>query len=281
MLSISIGPFALSVSLFITIIGIIIFWATTHWLTRKSLEKKQAVDTIFTALWVGFVIARLAFVLTLWSEYKADWWQIFNLRDGGFIPYFGWIASVFILIVASSRHRKISQIYLKASIATLCVIGPLKYTAFLYNAEVGLPQSQVHNSIGDKISLQTFKGKPLVINYWATWCPPCRKEMPVLQTAQQLHAKVTFLFVNQGEDSSTVSEFLQSQGLELDNVFYDPASQLSRESGAAGLPTTLFYDASGKLIANRMGELSQASLAHYLQQIDVNENDVQNKENDK
>jgi thiol-disulfide isomerase/thioredoxin len=281
MLSISIGPFALSVSLFITIIGIIIFWATTHWLTRKSLEKKQAVDTIFTALWVGFVIARLAFVLTLWSEYKADWWQIFNIRDGGFIPYYGWIASVFILIVASSRHRKISQIYLKASIATLCVIGPLKYTAFLYNAEVGLPQSQVHNSIGDKISLQTFKGKPLVINYWATWCPPCRKEMPVLQTAQQLHANVTFLFVNQGEDSSTVSEFLQSQGLELDNVFYDPASQLSRESGAAGLPTTLFFDASGKLIANRMGELSQASLAHYLQQIDVNENDVQNKENNK
>jgi thiol-disulfide isomerase/thioredoxin len=281
MLSISIGPFALSVSLFITIIGIIIFWATTHWLTRKSLEKKQAVDTIFTALWVGFVIARLAFVLTLWSEYKADWWQIFNIRDGGFIPYYGWIASVFILIVASSRHRKISQIYLKASIAMLCVIGPLKYTAFLYNAEVGLPQSQVHNSIGDKISLQTFKGKPLVINYWATWCPPCRKEMPVLQTAQQLHANVTFLFVNQGEDSSTVSEFLQSQGLELDNVFYDPASQLSRESGAAGLPTTLFFDASGKLIANRMGELSQASLAHYLQQIDVNENDVQNKENNK
>jgi thiol-disulfide isomerase/thioredoxin len=281
MLSISIGPFALSVSLFITIIGIIIFWATTHWLTRKSLEKKQAVDTIFTALWVGFVIARLAFVLALWSEYKADWWQIFNIRDGGFIPYYGWIASVFILIVASSRHRKISQIYLKASIATLCVIGPLKYTAFLYNAEVGLPQSQVHNSIGDKISLQTFKGKPLVINYWATWCPPCRKEMPVLQTAQQLHANVTFLFVNQGEDSSTVSEFLQSQGLELDNVFYDPASQLSRESGAAGLPTTLFFDASGKLIANRMGELSQASLAHYLQQIDVNENDVQNKENNK
>ena len=279
MLSISIGPFALSVSLFITIIGIIVFWATTHWLTRKSPEKKQAVDAIFTAAWVGFVIARLAFVLTLWTEYKADWWQIFNLRDGGFIPYYGWIASVFILIVASSRKRKISQVYLKAGIVALCLVGPLKYAAFLFNTEVGLPQFPVRNSIGEKITLQTFKGKPLVINYWATWCPPCRKEMPVLQTAQQQHAKVTFLFVNQGEDSSTVSEFLQSQGLKLDNVFYDPASQLSRESGAAGLPTTLFFDASGKLVANRMGELSQASLAYYLQLIDTKQNNIQNEDN--
>ncbi|WP_340677156.1 TlpA disulfide reductase family protein [Paraglaciecola sp.] len=278
MLSISIGPFLIAVPLFITIVGISVFWATTHWLTRKSPEKKQAVDAIFNSVWVGVVVARIAFVLTLWSEYKADWWQIFNIRDGGFIPYYGWMASVFMLIVSSGRKRKISQVYLQASIPALCVIVALKYVAFLSNTEVGLPQSSVRNSIGDKVSLQTFKGRPLVINYWATWCPPCRKEMPILQAAQHHHSDVTFLFVNQGESTSTVTEFLQAQGLELDNVFYDPASQLSRESGAAGLPTTLFFDASGKLIANRMGELSQASLAHYLQQLNANENGIQNKE---
>lgn len=276
MLSISIGPFALSVSLLTTLVGIIVFWTITHWLTRKSAEKTHAVDGIFTAIMVGFIVARIAFVVTLWSEYQQNWWQIFNIRDGGFIPYYGWIASILVLIYSSRGSRTITRVYLRASLAALCVVIPLQYAAFLYSSEVGLPQIPVRNSSGEKINLQTFKGKPVVINYWASWCPPCRKEMPVLEAAQKQHPSVTFLFVNQGEDSSTAQRFLKSQGLNIKNIFYDPASQLSRASGAAGLPTTLFFDASGKLVASHMGELSHASLTHYLQIL--NENDINNKE---
>lgn len=275
MLSISIGPMAVSVSLLSTILGIIVFWATTHWHTRKTPENARAVDAVFSAVVIGFIVARLAFVLTLWSVYKENWWQVFNIRDGGFMPHFGWIAGIFILMASSRGRRKITGAYLRASIATFCVVIPLNIAAFLDSSGVGLPQIPVRDSSGAKVSLQTFEGKPLVINYWASWCPPCRKEMPVLETAQKQHSSVTFLFVNQGEDPTTAQRFLTSQGLNMKNVFYDPASQLSRASGAAGLPTTLFFNSAGKLVSSHLGELSHARLAHYLQLL--NQNDIQNK----
>jgi thiol-disulfide isomerase/thioredoxin len=270
MLSISIGPIAVSMSLFTTMIGIILFWTISHWLTRKNAENKQASDGIFTAIVAGFIVARIAFVLTLWSVYQENWWQILNIRDGGFIPYYGWIVSIVVLIVSSRGSRKIGKAFLTASIIALAVIIPLNFAALLYSAGVEIPQIPVRDSSGAQVSLQTFKGKPLVINYWASWCPPCRKEMPVLAAAQQQQTSVTFVFINQGEDAATAQHFLEAQGLNMKNVFYDPASQLSRASGAAGLPTTLFFDASGKLVDNHMGELSAASLAHYLQMLDKN-----------
>ena len=277
MLSISIGPVAMSVSLLTTLAGITIFWALSHWLTRKNIENAQAVNGVFWAVVIGFILARFAFVIKLWSEYQENWWQVFNIRDGGFIPYFGWIAAIFVLVLSSRGKRTITRAYLRASIAAMCVIVPLNLAARFYSAEVVIPQIPVFDSSGAKLSLQTFKGKPLVINYWATWCPPCRREMPVLQAAQKQHTSVTFLLINQGEDPTTAERFLNSQDLDMQNVFYDPASQLSRASGAAGLPTTLFFDASGKLVASHMGELSRASLANYLQKF--TDNDTQNKEN--
>jgi thiol-disulfide isomerase/thioredoxin len=275
MLSISIGPFALSVTMLITVVAISVFWAMTHWLTRKGLENAKAVDGVFSAVIVGFISARIAFVLKLWSVYQDNWWQIFNIRDGGFIPYFGWIIAILVLIASSRGKAEITKAYLRASIAAICVVIPLHLAASYYSSAVTIPQIPVRDNKGTQVKLQTFQGKPLVINYWATWCPPCRKEMPVLEAAQKQHSSVTFVFVNQGEDPMTAQHFLTSQGLDIKNVFYDPASQLSRASGAAGLPTTLFFDAAGTLIDSHMGELSNASLAHYLQLLD--KNDIQNK----
>jgi thiol-disulfide isomerase/thioredoxin len=268
MLSISIGPLEMSVSMITTIVGIFVFWAITHWLLRNSEEKSRAVDGFFTAIMIGFVVARIVFVIKLWPEYQQNLWQLINIRDGGFIAYSGWMAGILVLVVSSSGRRAINSAYLKAGVAALCVVIPLHYAAVLNSSGIVIPEIPVRNSNGEKVNLQTFKGKPVVINYWATWCPPCRKEMPVLQAAQKKYSAVEFLFVNQGEDLSKVQHYLQSQGLKLNNVFYDPASQLSRASGAAGLPTTLFFEASGKLAASHMGELSNASLAHYLQMLE-------------
>lgn len=277
MLSISVGPFALSVSMLITLVAISVFWAMTHWLTRKNEQSDKIKDGFLTAIIVGFVAARLAFVVRLWSEYQESWWQILNLRDGGFIPYYGWMIGILVLIAVSRGNRAFNKIYLIASLAAFSVAVPLYYAASYYSSGISIPDIPVRDKNGEAINLQSFQGKPLVINYWATWCPPCRKEMPVLEAAQKENASVTFLFVNQGEDPMTAKRFFTSQGLALKNVFYDPASQLSRASGAAGLPTTLFFDERGKLVDSHMGELSNASLAHYLQIL--NTSDHQQKEN--
>lgn len=108
-----------------------------------------------------------------------------------------------------------------------------------------------------------------MINLWATWCPPCRREMPVLERAQHQRPDVTFLFVNQAESMQSVSTFLATQGLTLDNVLFDASGRLGQAVGSMALPTTLFYRADGRLINSHLGELSQASLARAMEPFDT------------
>jgi len=108
------------------------------------------------------------------------------------------------------------------------------------------------------------KGRPTVVNLWATWCPPCREEMPLLALAQQRETGVRFVFVNQGESAAVVQRYLYDEILSLDNVLLDPASRLRPAVGSRGLPTTLFYDARGRLVGRHAGALSKDALASKL-----------------
>lgn len=104
-----------------------------------------------------------------------------------------------------------------------------------------------------------------MINLWATWCPPCRREMPVLENAQQQRPDLTFLFVNQAESMQSVATFLETQGLSLNNVLFDRSGRLGQAVGSMALPTTLFYSPDGRLLSSHLGELSNASLARALE----------------
>ena len=120
---------------------------------------------------------------------------------------------------------------------------------------------------GNPVNLRDYAGQPLVVNLWATWCPPCRREMPVLMQAQQREAAITILFVNQGESAALVGEFLAAQQLSLDNLLLDEQVQLGQLVGSRALPTTLFYDAEGRQVGSHLGELSHASLERALERL--------------
>ena len=122
------------------------------------------------------------------------------------------------------------------------------------------------SDLDDKpIALERYKGKPLVVNFWARWCGPCRAEMPVLAAAQQREPGVRFLFVNQGEPASAVQAYLQREGLPLHDVWLDPASAFGPAVGSRGLPTTLYLDAQGRRVSSHFGPLNAASLQVALQ----------------
>jgi thiol-disulfide isomerase/thioredoxin len=126
-----------------------------------------------------------------------------------------------------------------------------------------LPDLALRTLDGGNLHLRAT-GKPVVLNLWATWCPPCRREMPAMGAAQAANPDVAFVFVNQGEDAHEVRRYLEGERLALANVALDPARRVARASGVSGYPTTLFYDARGKLVARHMGELSKAKLAEHL-----------------
>ena len=129
-----------------------------------------------------------------------------------------------------------------------------------------MPWGRVHadGPGGGAVRLPEFTGRPMVVNLWATWCPPCRREMPVLAEAQAQRADVAFVFVNQGEGANEVRDYLRGGAMALRNVVLDPASRVSQSTGARGLPTTLFFDAGGRLVDVHMGELTRAGLAQKL-----------------
>jgi thiol-disulfide isomerase/thioredoxin len=114
---------------------------------------------------------------------------------------------------------------------------------------------------GDFRSIRDFEGRPVVVNLWASWCPPCRREMPLLAQTAAAQPDVAFLFVNQGESSETIRRYLARDRLELGHVLLDPAMAVSRHYAAQGLPVTLFLRPDGTLASLHTGEISREALA--------------------
>src|SRR5690606_28498491 len=94
----------------------------------------------------------------------------------------------------------------------------------------------------------------------ASWCPPCRREMPVFEQAQNAFPGVAFVMVSQGESAQQARAFLRSEGLNLRDVLLDTSSQVMQAVGSQGLPTTLFFDAQGRRVDSHMGEITMPSL---------------------
>ncbi|MDA8392496.1 MAG: TlpA disulfide reductase family protein [Actinomycetota bacterium] len=116
------------------------------------------------------------------------------------------------------------------------------------------------------VALAQFKGHPVVVNFWASWCPPCRKEMPALEaTARRLAGKVDFVGVDTNDKRSAALSFAAKTGVSYPLVF-DPRSKVGGNYGVYGLPTTFFVSAQGKLLGRQVGGMTEQRLAQLINQ---------------
>lgn len=108
---------------------------------------------------------------------------------------------------------------------------------------------------GGWVRLSDYRGRPLIVNFWATWCPPCRREMPSMQRAwEQLREEgIGFIAVNVGEEADTVARFAEQYGVELP-LPIDPSSRVVQSWPVRGLPTTFVVDPQGRLAYSAAGE---------------------------
>ena len=265
MLSVSLGPLAISMQLAVIYFTIIALWLLSWFFSRK--QGASPSDALFNIVLLGFIGARVGFVLKYFDSYQSHLWQIIDIRDGGFL----WIPGVVVGVLASIYHlwRKpaIRQSLGISLLTGVLLAGTGFAMVHAINDSQNLPDISLRTMQGEAINIQDYKGKPLVVNLWATWCPPCRREMPVLQKAQSQYPDIQFVFVNQGEGVQEVSRFLSGEGLELSHSLMDVHTITGAIVGSHALPTTLFYDAEGKLQNNHLGELSEASIKHALQSI--------------
>jgi thiol-disulfide isomerase/thioredoxin len=218
-------------------------------------------------VWAALLVARIAFVAAWFDLYWKAPWSMLDIRDGGFTPWAGLLAALAVAIWRGWRRPALRKPLIWGVAAGVFAWGGM-FGAIQTMNNAALPQVPLTTLAGESADLAALAaGKPMVVNLWATWCPPCRREMPVLAAAQKQETGVSFVFVNQGEEGSTAQRYLNIEKLDLANVLLDPGARLGREVGSGSLPTTLFYDTNGRLVDTHLGQLSAASLASKLSKI--------------
>ena len=131
------------------------------------------------------------------------------------------------------------------------------------------PDFQLTDLEGEVVALSDYRGTAVLVNFWATWCPPCLAEMPLIQHFSDQHGdNLVVLAVNVGEDEGVVQRFVEEHQLSMVFLldFEKTVTELFR---VYAYPTTLFIDEEGVMQARHIGELNEQLLVRYLQQIGI------------
>ncbi|MGO4839168.1 TlpA family protein disulfide reductase, partial [Rhizobiaceae sp. 2RAB30] len=160
-------------------------------------------------------------------------------------------------------------VVLRGKGARLASLVPIVAGLFVWHAAdrltagteaIPLPETTFRTLAGEELALTSRTGRPIVMNLWASWCPPCRREMPMMADIAASSPDVAFVFANQGENPGQVGAYLDRERLELPLILLDRLSELGGHYKAPGLPATLFIGSDGVLADVHIGEISREIL---------------------
>ncbi len=141
-------------------------------------------------------------------------------------------------------------------------IGPTPLTTAPYVGNLA-PDFTLQTIDGRSITLRDYtagKGTPIVLNFWATWCPPCRVEMPYFENVNNLYSgEVAVLGLNQAESAAVIAEYARDHGLTYP-LLVDDDMKVNNLYGVLNLPTTIFIDRNGVVREVLIGTISQGVL---------------------
>jgi len=126
------------------------------------------------------------------------------------------------------------------------------------------PDFTVLNADGNTVRLSDLFGKPIVLNFWASWCPPCQSEMPEFNRVyEEVGDDITFMMVDlvdgQRETKEDGMQYIKEQGFSFP-VYFDTEQDAANTYGIGSLPTTIFIDRDGNIVTGAQGPIDEATL---------------------
>jgi thiol-disulfide isomerase/thioredoxin len=154
--------------------------------------------------------------------------------------------------------------------ATLRQPGPVQEPASLPVAKdvtgVRIPDETLDRLGGGQKALTAYRGAPLVLNVWASWCPPCQQEMPAFQQVHEaLGDRVQFVGLDRADSRSDATSFADQRKITYDLLF-DPDDTLAPQLGVAVMPTTLLVSADGVVVKTLAGAVTADQLSAAVKQ---------------
>ena len=263
---VSLGPLGLNLGLLLGLVALLAAGLTAWALDRK--RDLGLVDSLFNLLLWALLLGRLVMILRHGDRFDG-FWSMIDIRDRGFDPAgMALGVSLYLAWLAWRDRPRLGW----TSVSLAVGVGLFGLTALIaahwQELPDALPDLVLHDIHGQPVALSEWQdnSRPLVVNIWATWCPPCRREMPALAQARRDHPGVDFLLINQAEDSAVITEFLTSEQLLDEPVLVDAHNALSDALNVRVLPTTLFFDENGRLSGQHVGEISRAVISQRLGQ---------------
>lgn len=254
--AIAIGPFSLALSRLAAILLIWIFLGVAAYWARRW--QRPALDrAAWVAVLAGVIGSRAAYVIENYAAFSVEPWTIFAFWQGGFSVFWG-VAAAALALIGFFKNRLVTGPLL----ALLLALAFANHTAHMLLSPTAqiLPQHIILADMDNKpMPLKSLSGQAYVVNLWASWCGPCRREMPMMMDVASQSSSPIF-FANQGEDKQIIERFLSQEGLPNSGVLMDAFGQLGQASGSRALPTTIFVNGRGEITETHVGEISRAAL---------------------
>lgn len=256
--AVTIGPFLIAMDRGVAILCILLFFGIASLARRWGAIRFAGVVT--SVVLAGVVTARIGYVADHAAIYADAPWSVLAIWQGGFSALAGIVGAAAFLMVRLGRSRDTAIGLAALAVPTILWVGvqaivpPVDYGRFPYGMALA-------DTSGRPFPLERFRGRPFVVNLWASWCGPCRRELPMLAAAASRTGAVPILLADQGETPTTVARFLARNGVGAGHVALDPTRSLSGALKVAGYPATAFVAADGTIVQLQLGELSRAALA--------------------
>lgn len=188
-------------------------------------------------------------------------------NQGGKKLVFLAVAFALIMVAAVFAYNSLSQRYLEGQLSTSSseAVSSSEEQSASASIEVPLaPDFTVEDLDGNTVKLSDYRGTPVVLNFWASWCGPCKAEMPHFQKLKEEYdGQVVFLMINltdgSRETKETAMAYIEEGGYDF-NVLFDTTSEAAYSYRISSIPTTYFINAEGYALSREIGALAEQTL---------------------